>query len=281
MLGIQKVETALEAIKNTAIRNHIESAYTAALEIDKSGLKVAYHVACIKPLLEGNTDGLPTDFVKFAEQKLGLKKAQAYNMLMVGNDVEMVYDENGKNPIYIDSFTQGLIEERYDLKTQWKDYYKALKKAKTLGTTQLLTIRRMQTKYNFEDVDIQLLMDKGIINAGLTIKALETAIRSQFNAIETKADETETKTEESKAELATKVAQDANETANKLRNDDEKTMLITYRDMCAIMSMCVKCHDTVPVSAELYNKFLADTEFAKYYENFLEKAKEVLKKSAE
>lgn len=192
MLSIQATQNSLAAIKSVAIRNHMQSALDAAMEIDKSALKVAYHAAAIKPLLEGNTDGLPTKYEDFAKKCFGLAKAQAYNVLAVGGHVALVSSTDGKKRIYIDEYTLASISAKYDLATQWEEYYAAVKKARSLGNTQILTICRLQNKLNFDDSDISGMLESGALSAGMTIKEFEKAIKGKFTAIETTAEENET-----------------------------------------------------------------------------------------
>lgn len=191
MLGIQATQNSLATIKSAAIRNHMQYALDAAMEIDKSALKVAYHAAAIKPLLEGNTDGLPTKYEDFAKKCFGLAKAEAYNVLTVGGQVALVTSTDGKKRIYIDEYTLANIAAKYDLATQWEEYYAAVKKARSLGKTQILTICRLQNKLNFDDSDISAMLETGALSAAMTIKEFEKAIKGKFSAIETTAkDET-------------------------------------------------------------------------------------------
>ena len=167
----------LTAIKDSGIKNHL-SAYVSALhDIDIAGLKTAYHVAAIKPLLESNTSGLQTDFVKFCRNTLNVGKAQAYNMLLAGNMVVMLYDENGKNPIYTDVFTYELCEHDY----------KAIKKRKCFGQTQLVYLGRLTKKYELTIDSICELIEKGAIIPSMSVKAISKYIEGTF--IQTKADE--------------------------------------------------------------------------------------------
>ena len=189
MLSIQATQNSLAAIKSVAIRNHMQSALDAAMEIDKSALKVAYHAAAIKPLLEGNTDGLPTKYEDFAKKCFGLAKAQAYNVLAVGGHVALVSSTDGKKRIYIDEYTLTSISAKYDLATQWEEYYAAVKKARSLGNTQILTICRLQNKLNFDDSVISGMLESGALSAGMTIKEFEKAIKGKFTAIDTTANE--------------------------------------------------------------------------------------------
>lgn len=193
MLGIMATQNALANIKTVAIRNHMQSALDAAMDIDKTNLRLAYHAAAIKPLLEGNTDGLPTNYTDFAQKCLGLKKAQAYNVLAIGDSVACVSSTDGKKQVYIDEFTLANISGKFDLATQWDEYFTAVKKARTLGSTQILTIRRLQGKLDFDDKDVSAMLESGALSADMTIKEFEKAIRGKFTALETKgesADET-------------------------------------------------------------------------------------------
>lgn len=190
MLNIMTTENKLASIKDIAIKKHIESALVATREIDHSALKVAYHVAATKPLLEGNTSGLPTKFEDFCSKIIGVKKAQAYNLLAIGSHVSTVTSTDGKKTVYIDDFTMSNIMKKFDLATQYDEYYAAIKKAKSLGSTQILTILQLQAKLDFNDEDISGMLETGKINAGMTIKSLKDAIKGAFNAIETTAEET-------------------------------------------------------------------------------------------
>lgn len=202
MLDIMTTENKLASIKDIAIKKHIESALTATREIDKSALKVAYHVAATKPLLEGNTSGLPTKFEDFCSKIIGVKKAQAYNLLAIGTHVSTVTSTDGKKTVYVDDFTMTNLMKKYDLATQYDEYYAAIKKAKSLGSTQILTILQLQNSIDFHDDDVCEMLESGKINAGMTIKALKDAIKGAFNAIESKSKE-ETTTEETTTEETT------------------------------------------------------------------------------
>lgn len=196
LLNLAKTENALASISSAAIKNHVLAACDATREIDHSALKIAYHVAAIKPLLEGNTDGLPTKFTDFASKYLGVKKAQAYNILAVGGQVARVSSSDGKKVVYIDEYTLALTAEKYDPAQDWDAYFNAVKKAKSLGSTQILTICQLQTKLNFDDTDVQGMLQDGSLRANMTIKEFTAAIKGKFNAIETTAEES-TEPEES------------------------------------------------------------------------------------
>ena len=198
LLNLAKTENALASISSAAIKNHVLAACDATREIDHSALKIAYHVAAIKPLLEGNTDGLPTKFTDFATKYLGVKKAQAYNILAVGGQVARVSSSDNKKVVYIDEYTLGLVAEKFDPAKDWDAYFNAVKKAKSLGSTQILTICQLQAKLNFDDVDVQMMLQDGSLRANMTIKEFTAAIKGKFNAIETTAEEsTEPESDES------------------------------------------------------------------------------------
>ena len=213
LLNLAKTENALASISSAAIKNHVLAACDATREIDHSALKIAYHVAAIKPLLEGNTDGLPTKFTDFATKYLGVKKAQAYNILAVGGQVACVRSADGKKVVYIDEYTLGLIAEKYDPAQDWDAYFNAVKKAKSLGSTQILTICQLQTKLNFDDTDVQGMLQDGSLRANMTIKEFTAAIKGKFNAIETTAEES-TEPEESTDDSTSASGEQSNQLDN-------------------------------------------------------------------
>ena len=228
----------LDAVKDTGIRNHL-SAYADALhDIDVAGLKTAYHAACIKPLLEGNTSGLQTDFVKFCKSTLNVGKAQAYNLLLAGNLTVMLYDEKGKNPIYTDVFTYELC----------KHDYKTIKRRKSFGQTQLVYLGRLSKKYDLSIDTIVELIDKGALIPSMSVKAIDKYISGSFitekpadekPADEKPTDETitfnKTDIETVKALLA-EVADKLAEVADKLTNDGYKFTLDKLNGAIAILS---------------------------------------------
>ena len=191
MLAIMTTQNAIASVKNATIKAHMQSALDAAMEIDKSSLKVAYHATAIKPLLEGNTDGLPTKYEDFAQKCFGLKKSQAYNVLAIGGNVACVSSADGKKKVYIDEFTLDNIAAKYDLANDWDGYFGAVKKARSLGATQILTICRLQAKLDFDNKDISAMLESGALSAAMTIKEFDKAIRGKFTALETDATPTE------------------------------------------------------------------------------------------
>ena len=160
----------LTAIKDTGIKTHLTAYVSALHDIDVAGLKTAYHAAAIKPLLESNTSGLQTDYVKFCRNTLNVGKAQAYNLLLAGNMVVMIYDEKGKNPIYTDVFTYELCNHDY----------KAIKKRKCFGQTQLVYLGRLSKKYDLSIDTIVELIDKGALIPSMSVKAIDKYISGSF-----------------------------------------------------------------------------------------------------
>lgn len=287
MLDLEKLELALnnrnelEKMQDSdrTLVKHMNAARDVTIQLDKTNLGLAYHVHCMKPCLEGNTFGFPTDFEAFAESQLGIKRAQAFNLDAVGAHVQPVPGSN----IYVDEWTWKNILESCttDGETDWEKAKKKAIKSKTLGSTKVLTVVRLMNKVEMNADDVRAFIEKfpEIAYDG-TVKDFEAKLKAPYKAIPAKTDKTAKpkKTDEEKAAQAAETEKTANEAANKLRKEEERTIMVSYKDMVAIMSMCAKCTDTVPVSAELYHKFLANADFAKYYEEFLEKAKKALAK---
>ena len=203
--NLSAIEKTAATVQSSAIKNHVDGVLNAVRTIERSGLQVAYHVAAIKPLLEGNTDGLTTDFVEFCKTAFGVEKAQAYNLLAAGSMVAMVSDEKGKSTIYVDMFHQQAAYNKYvgegGTCEDYAAYFKALKKGGTFGSTQLTSIcRAMSAKDRVkpEIDDIIKLIDEKAIYSDMTVKELETVFRKEFpKLIESKGEEqTETPTEE-------------------------------------------------------------------------------------
>lgn len=256
MLALQKIENAMTGIKDKVILGHMEQILNAVHDIENSGLKVAYHAANIKPMLEGNTDGLPTKYEDFCKQRFGVEKAQAYNILHVGQHVACIYDDSGNGKTYIDTYTLATIlpkfEDEEGMIKDWKAYYKAVRKARTLGTTQILTIHRLKTRkknpLNIQDEDIIELLDKGVIHAGMTIKEFTKAIEGKFNAIETTAQEADTEDTGSAAEGTGSAAEGTGKTAEgtgktaeeKTYNIPESVVNDIYPELCRVSAECPK-----------------------------------------
>ena len=190
MLGLEKLEIALNdksALQNLqstdrALINHMESARSITIQLDKTALGLAYHVHAMKPCLEGNTLGFPTDFVKFAEQKLGIKKAQAYNLDAVGENVRRVPDTE----IYLDKWTyENLLEDcTTNGATDWEMMKKLGRSRKTLVSTKVLTVCRLLNKYDFSDDDVRaFIADKNNHAYTCTVKEFEKLLKEPFNAL--------------------------------------------------------------------------------------------------
>lgn len=206
MLDIMKTENALYAgnIQDKVIADNLHEMLNAAMQMDKSSLKLAYHAACIKPRLEGNVEGFPTKFEEFAEKKLGVKRAQAFNMLAVGEATVRVLDSE----VYLDKWTyENLLEEcTANETTDWEMLKKLARSRKTLGTTKVLTVLRLLNKYDMHDEDVRAyLTDRKNGAYSNTVKEFEKALKEPFNLLpdkedKTKKDETKEKATETTAE---------------------------------------------------------------------------------
>ena len=191
MLEITMFENSkLSTIKNAEIANHIEKAKESIYALDRQALEAAYHVACIKPLLKGQ-DELPQDFAEFMEYAFSVKRAQAFNILAIGEDVEKVTDPETNTDYFIDTYTLNSIlkscerDENGAVK-DWKAYLDKVKRTRTLGKTQILTIHRAMSTRAIDTDDIVTLIDKGAILPTMTISALDALLKGKFNALETK-----------------------------------------------------------------------------------------------
>ena len=248
MLGLEKLEIALndkstmQNLQTTdrALINHMESARSITIQLDKTALGLAYHVHAMKPCLEGNTLGFPTDFVKFAEQKLGIKKAQAYNLDTVGESVRRVPDTE----IYLDKWTyENLLEDcTTNGATDWEMMKKLARSRKTLVSTKVLTVCRLLNKYDFNDEDVRaFIADKNNHAYTCTVKEFEKLLKEPFNALpDTK------KVESNATEGAEKDAE--NSTENSTENSAEKAK----KDAEAFMNETAPIHISALVKA--FNK---------------------------
>ena len=203
-------------IKDTGIKNHLTAYADAIHEMDIAGLKTAYHVSCIKDLLESNTSGLETDYVKFCNKTLHVKKAQAYNMLLAGKMVVMLYNPKTENEraeiikynndekvisekerrkpklkkvpdrqkIYVDIITYNLIQTKYGEDDKQK-VYDECKKRKLFGQTQLVILGRLSKKYDLSIDVLSELLDSGKILPSMSVKAINTYIDGSYTAVTT------------------------------------------------------------------------------------------------
>lgn len=280
MLGLEKLEIAL-ANKSTlqnlqtedrTLLNHMESARSITIQLDKTNLGLAYHVHCMKPCLEGNTLGFPTDFVKFAEQKLGIKKAQAYNLDTIGEHVVKVLDTE----IYLDKWTYtNLVEDcTTDNKTDWEMLKKLARTRKTLVSTKVLTVCRLLGKYDMSDDDVRaFIADKNNHAYTATVKEFEKLLTEPFNALpdKKKVDSKATETNETNETNETTENTETTETA-KTTESKRKVVEIDYFTMCIILTRLVfTASEDDKFVPQLLSELNQDTDFWKEYEDYADR----------
>ena len=268
MLGLEKLEIALnnkstlENLQSTdrALLNHMESARTITLNMDKQNLGLAYHVHCMKPCLDGNTFGFPTDFLEFSEKHLGVKKAQAYNLDAIGERVVKIPDAE----IYLDEWTyKNLFEDcTTNGVTDWEMLKKLARTRKTLVSTKVLTVCRIMNKYDMNDEDVQaFIADKNNHAYTCSVKEFEKLLKEPFNALPDK------KKVDSKA---TDTDKDTDKDT-KSTEETAKTVTISYDTMCIILArIAMNADDSDTFAATLLHNMSENADFWKVYEKFVD-----------
>ena len=279
MLGLEKLEIAL-ANKSTlqnlqtedrTLLNHMESARSITIQLDKTNLGLAYHVHCMKPCLEGNTLGFPTDFVKFAEQKLGIKKAQAYNLDTIGEHVDKVPGTE----IYLDKWTYSNLKEDCTTngETDWEMLKKLARTRKTLVSTKVLTVCRLLSKYDMSDDDVRaFIADKNNHAYTATVKEFEKLLTEPFNALPD-TNKVDSKATENGAETGAETgARNAKKDAEAFMNE---TAPIHISALVKAFNKLQNLVDEYPEIAPLVNEIAGNETVA----NWVKKADKAIKES--
>lgn len=262
MLNLNKLELALanrselENLQSTdkALIKHMEAAKSITLTIDKNTLGLAYHVHCMKGCLEGNTFGFPTDFLEFAQKHLGVKKAQAYNLNTIGENVVQV----PTTEIYVDRWTWSNIIEHctHDGQTDWNEARRRAAVCSTLGGTKILTVCRMLNSYDIADEDIRAyLTDTKNEAYSSTVKDFEKRLKEPYKLLTTTNDEKPTETTTEPTETATESTETTTTPTEKLT---EKAYLIpetvineVYPELCRVAEECPHIASLVHLLHEL------------------------------
>ena len=272
MLDIMRTENIMQAVTDSAklstndekLRENLTKALAITKQLDRTSLGVAYHLANCEQYLQGNASGFSTDFAEFCEQSLGLKRAQAFNVKLVGGFVE-TYTATDGTECYIDSFTMQLAAREFsklhslpdnnipESNTElWTEYIKSLESRRTLGQTQILTISRAMGKRAIKEKDIVDLLQIGTISADTTVKGLETILNGKFKALPAK----DSKPKDSKPK-------DSKPNDSK-PNDSTPTITVTCTFLNRISAVLSTYTDKDVNAAGLYKELLDIPEFAEY-----------------
>ena len=275
MLDIMRTENIMQAVTDSAklsandekLKENLTKALEISKQLDRTSLGVAYHLANCEQYLQGNASGFSTNFAEFCEQSLGLKRAQAFNVRLVGGFVE-TYTATDGTECYIDSFTMGLAAREFSKlhnlpndcipennKELWTEYIQSLEGRRTLGQTQILTISRAMGKRAITTKDIVDLLQIGTISADTPIKSLDTILTGKFKALPTKGKTGEdSKPKDSKP--------------NDSKPNDSKSSAPTVTVTCTLLnriSAVLSTYTDKDVNAAgLYKELLDIPEFAAY-----------------
>lgn len=279
MLDIMRTENIMQAVNESAklstndekIKANLERALEISKQLDRTSLGVAYHLANCEQYLQGNASGFSTDFAEFCEQSLGLKRAQAFNVKLVGGFVE-TYTASDGTECYIDSFTMGLAcreysklhsipENEVNTKAEFIEYLETLR---SLGQTQILTISRAMGKRAIKTKDIIDLLQIGTISADTTIKTLDSILNGKFKAIPAKPkDETKPpKTPDEKPKTPDKKPKTPDNVP-----DSVPTVTVTCTLLNRISAVLSTYTDKDVNAAGLYKELLDIPEFSEYLNN--------------
>lgn len=255
MLNLNKLELALanrselENLQSTdkALIKHMEAAKSITLTIDKDTLGLAYHVHCMKGCLEGNTFGFPTDFVEFAQKQLGVKKAQAYNLNTIGENVVQV----PTTEIYVDRWTWDNILEHctHDGQIDWNEARRKAAVCSTLGGTKILTVCRMLNYYDIADEDIRAFITDTKNEAySSTVKDFEKRLKEPYKLLTTTNDEKPAETTTEPTETTTTPTEKPTEKAYLI---PETVINEVYPELCRVAEECPHIASLVHLLHEL------------------------------
>ena len=193
--SLTSAESNVNAIEDANIRANAVEVANILHSIDNYAVGIAYHLHEINTKVKGK------EFEKFCAKYFGIKKAQAFNYSTAGKYVTRIFDESGKKSIYIDNFTLALIQKSAKVKNadgtmNWTEYYKAVKKAKGFGMTQILNISACIAKTTLEFDDVVNLIEMGTLSPALSVKRITEYLMGTFKAIEQKDGQTDGQTDE-------------------------------------------------------------------------------------
>lgn len=285
MLDIMRTENIMQAVNESAklstndenLKVNLEKALEISRQLDRTSLGVAYHLANCEQYLQGNASGFSTDFAEFCEQSLGLKRAQAFNVKLVGGFVE-TYTASDGTECYIDSFTMGLACREYsklhsipenEVNTK-AEFIKFLETRRSLGQTQILTISRAMGKREIKTKDVIDLLQIGTISADTTIKTLDSILNGKFKALPAKSKD-ESKPPKT-PDKAPKTPDKAPKTPDKTP-DSVPSVTVTCTLLNRISAVLFIYTETDVNAAGLYKELLDIPEFAEYLNKLQNKPK--------
>lgn len=181
-LALMSTNASLDGLTNAKLREAAQDVFNSFAAIDTSMGCLAYSMRkvrdCFKGLDKGEKLDGYTNFAEFAEKRLGVKKAQAYNLAKAGDFIRPIkigFDGEYQRTVYVDEWVQK------KLKLNCKDVYELTEsEIKSFSNTAILRmaefINTAPKKYSMSedeaDKRVEQLVKKGEITPDMSVNEI-------------------------------------------------------------------------------------------------------------
>ena len=181
-LALTSVNCNLDGLTNAKLREATQDVFNSYSAIDTSMGALAFSMRKVRDCFKGLDKGEKLDgyanFAEFAEKRLGVKKAQAYNLAKAGDflrPIRIGYDGECQRTVFCDEWTQKR------LKLNCKDIYELTEsQLKSFSNTAILRmaefIATADKKYAMSESEadkrVESLVKKGEITPDMTVNEI-------------------------------------------------------------------------------------------------------------